>query len=305
MTCHACTSQKFARLLGTTDGSLRLNRCLSCGFVYLASWQQSLERFGELYEYYGGLSEEDVRLRHSPQNQARQRELLKALALYSRRRRLLDVGCGEGQLLQTAQEEGWTSIGIDLSEAAIRLCRERGLSVSRRDLFDPSLDDKRFDAVVMSELIEHVPAPGRFFSRAEELLDEGGILYVTTPNFGSLARRMLGADWSVIHPEHIGYFERSTLKATVLEQTGLQVVKIDADNITPSTFVAWLQRGSGRSTESATESHRKARQTIDQALRRAMYRSRLLRVSKELVNDVISRTGLGDTLVGWFQKPAS
>ena len=304
-TCHACTSQSFEHLLSADGGSLDVVRCLSCGFVYLASWERSLERFGELYDYYGRLTAEDLRRRYSPENRARQRELLIALERCARGRRLLDVGCGDGQLLQTAQIEGWDAVGIDLSETAILLCRERGLCAAQTDFFDPSLDLQRFDAIVMSELIEHVPAPARFLKRAEELLEEGGILYLTSPNFGSLARRMLGEAWSVIHSEHIGYFERTTLRRMVSQETGLHEIRIEANNITPSTFVAWLRRRGPQSAKAAATEHRKARRGVDQQLRRTVHQSRLLDASKTLLNHAISRMGLGDTLVAWLQKPAS
>jgi 2-polyprenyl-3-methyl-5-hydroxy-6-metoxy-1,4-benzoquinol methylase len=273
--------------------------------VYLASWPQSLERLGELYDYYGRLSKEDLARRYSPENRARQQELLKTLARYSRGHRLLDVGCGEGQLVQTAKDEGWGSVGIDLSEEAVRLCRQRGLSASQTDFFDTSLDLQRFDAIIMSELIEHVPSPARFLKRAEELLEEEGILYLTTPNFGSLARRMLGEAWSVIHSEHIGYFERATLRRMVREETGLREIGIEANNIAPSTFAAWLRGRGTQSAAAATTAHRKARRSLDQQLRRAAHNSRVLGASKELLNRAISSAGLGDTLVAWLQKPAS
>jgi hypothetical protein len=157
----------------------------------------------------------------------------------------------------------------------------------------------------MSELIEHVPSPQRFLKRAEELLDADGVLYLTTPNFGSLARRMLGETWSVIHPEHIGYFERSTLRKMASEQTRLREIRIEARNIAPSTFVAWLRRRGAQSAKTTVEVHRETRQGLDQQLRRAVQRSRMLGGSKNLLNHAISRAGLGDTLVAWLQKPAA
>jgi SAM-dependent methyltransferase len=269
-----CTSPSFERELSRGWDNLDVNRCKSCGFVYLASWEQSLAKSQELYDYYGQLSEQDMTRRHSPENRARQQELLKALSGYTRGRRLLDVGCGDGQLLQTAKDEGWNALGIDLS-----------------------------DAIVMSELIEHVPSPQRFFKRAEELLDVGGVLYLTTPNFGSLARRMLGETWSVIHSEHIGYFERSTLSRLASEETGLREIRIEANNIAPSTFVTWLRRRGNQTGAKAANVHRGARRGLDQRLRRAVHQSPALGASRDLLNHAISRAGLGDTLVAWLQKP--
>ena len=49
--------------------------------------------------------------------------------------------------------------------------------------------------------------------------------------------------------------------------------------------------------------HREARQGLDQQVRRLIRQSRSLRVVKALANRVISRSGLGDTLVGYYQKP--
>ncbi len=303
--CHVCTSPRSEPVVRSDEGNLAVNRCLSCGFAYLASWERSIEQARALYDYYGQLDDEDFARRYSAENRARQQKLLKELAAYTGGRRLLDVGCGDGQLLETAGDQGWDALGIDLSESAISCCHRRGLPASRTDFFDDSLDAQRFDVIVMSELIEHVPSPQRFLKRAETLLDHGGVVYLTTPNFGSLARRMLGGSWSVIHPEHIGYFERSSIRKLASEQTGLLEIKIDANNITPSTLVAWLRRSGSRTVTPASQLHRETRQSLDQELRRAVHKSRVLGISKEWTNRAISRLGLGDTLVAWLQKPAS
>lgn len=301
-----CNSPSFDAVLSADASELALNRCGACGFVYLCSWQESLANAEQLYDYYAQLTDEDLAERHSVENRARQQALLQKLSTYTTGRKLLDVGCGDGQLLQTAADAGWDGVGIDLSEAAVDLCRRRRLDVSNTDFFDRALDTRRFDVIVMSELVEHVPAPQRFLSRAESLLEPGGVLYLTTPNFGSLARRMLGGRWSVIHPEHIGYFEPSTLRDMVQRETGLRALEVEARNIAPSTFVAWARglRGQGAgSAEAATETHRRAREGLDQRLRRVLHRSRALSSSKDALNRAASRAGLGDTLVAWLQKP--
>ena len=87
------------------------------------------------------------------------------------------------------------------------------------------------------------------------------------------------------------------------KETGLHEVKIEANNITPSTFVAWWR---GRGTQLAattTELHRETREGLDQQLRRVVHRNPLMAMSKHLLNQVVSRAGLGDTLVAWLQKP--
>jgi len=233
-----------------------VNRCQSCGFVYLGNWEQSIAKAEQLYDYYDRFSDEDVTLRYTPENRARQQMLLNALASYTRGRKLLDVGCGIGQLLETAKDEGWDARGIDLSDTAIQLCRGRELSAFKTDFFDGSLDEQRFDVIVMSELIEHVPSPQRFLKRAEALLTPDGVLYLTTPNFGSLARRLLAESWSVVDPQHVGYFERSTLSKMASEETSLGEIKIEANNIALSTVVTWLRRRRTPTVRAAQQLHR-------------------------------------------------
>ena len=299
--CHVCSSTSSEPVLCAIGGEL--HRCHACGFVYLASWKASLEQTDELYDYYDAIDEETSKRRHSEENRKRQRALLCRLGTHTRGRTLLDVGCGDGQLLSTAADECWDATGIDLSSGAIRLCRAKGLRASNTDFFDASLDARRFDVIIMSELLEHVPAPQRFMERAEALLEEGGVLYLTTPNFGSLARRLLAEDWSVIHPEHIGYFERDTLQTMAARSTGLRALEIEARNIAPSTFVAWMKRRRSRGPGEAAATHRETREGVDQRLRALLGRSRALGISKSLVNRAVSTAGLGDTLVAWLQKP--
>ena len=192
--------------------------------------------------------------------------------------------------------------GVDLSESAIRLCKKRGLEASQTDFLSASLDGRRFDVITMSELIEHVPSPARFLRRAAQLLEREGVLYVTTPNFGSLAQRTLKGGWSIIHREHIGYFERSTLRRMACDGTGLREIKIEAKNIAPSTLVAWVQGRKEGSPTNVADMHREMRKDVDQRLRRTILARPALNTSKKILNRLISRIGLGDTLVAWLQK---
>ena len=76
----------------------------------------------------------DLTRRHSPgEPSPGTYSFSKELGAHARGRRLLDVGCGDGQLLQSASEAGWQAFGIDLSEPAVRLCRNRGLDAAQID----------------------------------------------------------------------------------------------------------------------------------------------------------------------------
>jgi len=107
--------------------------------------------------------------------------------------RVLDVGCGGGLLCEPLARLGATVTGIDASEQAIAAARAHaalsGLDVTFKRTAAETLleglangDDKPFDAVVASEVIEHVTDPGAFLATLSQLARPGGIVVLTTLN---------------------------------------------------------------------------------------------------------------------------
>jgi 2-polyprenyl-3-methyl-5-hydroxy-6-metoxy-1,4-benzoquinol methylase len=99
----------------------------------------------------------------------------------SSRPTLLDVGAGQGALIEEAEALGYDTLGIDRCEPLARRARARGLRVectSAKDLDGAA----RFDVVTMMDVIEHVPDPRRLLADARRLLRPLGRLVVYTPN---------------------------------------------------------------------------------------------------------------------------
>lgn len=135
------------------------------------------------------------------------------------RRRLLDVGCGPGFFLQTALQRGWLAHGIEPSRQAAAHARELGALVTEGFLTDESAAALgRFDAVNLSNVLEHVPDPAHLMHLVHGLLEPGGAICVTVPNDFSptqiAGRAAVGADdWWVAPPHHLNYFNFDSLTA--------------------------------------------------------------------------------------------
>jgi SAM-dependent methyltransferase len=74
--------------------------------------------------------------------------------------RILDIGCGFGQFLAALTRRGYTQCrGIDATDDAVRVCRERGLNVDLTDDITGfcSAHPAEFDLIVMSHVLEHLP----------------------------------------------------------------------------------------------------------------------------------------------------
>ncbi len=74
-------------------------------------------------------------------------------------RRVVDVGCGTGAILEALREAGCETLGLEYSEAGLQMCRIRGLDVQKFDLErdDWAGSDDAFDVALSLEVAEHLP----------------------------------------------------------------------------------------------------------------------------------------------------
>lgn len=111
-------------------------------------------------------------------------DLMAIAALIPTRSRVLDVGCGEGDLLEyLVREKEVDGRGVELSQANVNACVARGLSVVQGDA-DTDLADYPtavFDVVILSQTIQATRAPRAVLA---QLVRIGRHILVSFPNFG-------------------------------------------------------------------------------------------------------------------------
>jgi 2-polyprenyl-3-methyl-5-hydroxy-6-metoxy-1,4-benzoquinol methylase len=140
--------------------------------------------------------------------------------------RLLDIGCGSGELLEGMRQLGWQAEGVDFDPEAVRCARAKGLNVHLGSLAEQRFADKTFDAVIMSHLIEHVPDPAALLRECHRLLKQTGCLVIVTPNVNSWGHRLYGVNWRGLEPpRHLHLFSSGPLKV-VLRESGFHKVHL-------------------------------------------------------------------------------
>jgi SAM-dependent methyltransferase len=127
---------------------------------------------------------------------------------------LLDVGCGNGQFLVRMAMYGWTAEGIDTDPAAVAAAQRAGLRVRKADLDSLRVEvgPKAYDAVTLGHVIEHLHDPVAALRTVHELLREGGVVWIATPNVRAFNHRRYGREWLQLDPpRHVVIFSSSSL----------------------------------------------------------------------------------------------
>lgn len=105
---------------------------------------------------------------------------------FPQRLRVLDVGCGNGsQLALPLAHEGIAIAGIDLDEKSITHANQLASGTRSAHFQKVSIEqlvESDFDAVILSEVLEHVSNPGDLLQASVDRLSKSGIVIVTTPN---------------------------------------------------------------------------------------------------------------------------
>jgi len=215
--------------------------CRECATVQ----QPSLPGGDALHGLYREMSDQDY-LVEEEGRRTTARRLLTQVGSYVPHGALLDVGCGHGVLLDEARKLGYDVTGLELSSDAARHARETlGLDVHEVPLerFDPG--GRKFDVVMLADVIEHLEDPVGALDRCYDLLADGGVLVVVTPDPSSKTAQLAGSKWWGYIPAHMCLLPRKTLRE-LLAARGL-VISEDGPLVRTFTAGYWFMGMAERS----------------------------------------------------------
>ena len=235
-----------------------VRECLETGFVYLenppgydslkaelaweVTWQRESERRARAeparYAFSGVLKR--LRSRVLKRHKVAAMTVALVRASGSPRIRIVDLGCGAGQLLGIVMDrlpadprgrcEPW---GVEISNELARQSKEalapyggdcvHASALEGLGRFEPG----SLDLVVMSSFLEHEIQPLPLLREAAARLRAGGQVLIKVPNYASWNRRLRGPKWCGFRwPDHVNYFTPATL-AAMARAAGLEVERMN------------------------------------------------------------------------------
>lgn len=207
------------------DRNFNLVRCNHCQFVYLNPRPDAAEMRKHYPDFFYAYGEFPDVMPVAFEWRLRQIETRK------NRGKLLDVGCGDGFFLVFALQRGWDVYGLDTCPGAIQVAKEKlGERVSLNTLTEASYASDFFDVVSLFEVLEHLPNPMDHLREIHRILQSGGWICLSVPNFASLERWVFKKWWVGLDaPRHLQQFTPESLRS-LLEGAGFDVVDLKSVN---------------------------------------------------------------------------
>lgn len=168
--------------------AMRVVQCTQCGFYYtdpMPFWDD--DDLQTLYnvEYFG----DESTWWHHVRTEVDPRRRLGAIAreIKGARLRLLDIGCGQGYVLEHALQRGWEVWGLEPSKTwAEKTASRLGVKVWAQRVEYADLPAKSCGVIFSDSVIEHLAEPMAMMKLIRQVLKPGGIAYLVTPNADAL-----------------------------------------------------------------------------------------------------------------------
>lgn len=240
--CPACNGKGFVPFLVCKDHTVsretfQLLQCDQCGLVITTPRPDS-DQLGRYYisEEYISHTNKSASIIDTVYLRARRLTLrwkLRLLQTYSKpvAGTLLDYGCGTGEFLAAAKQNGYTVAGVEPSQGA----REKALTITNAPIYGElqSLQTKTFDIITLWHVLEHVPDVNSVIDQLCAKLTHNGTIFIAVPNHNSADGKHYGTNWAGYDvPRHLWHFSKRTMNL-LLGNHGLQIrhlvpMKLDA-----------------------------------------------------------------------------
>ena len=190
--------------------------------------QPSLENLGKYYESVDYISHTDSKRTlfekayHFVKSIALKNKLDLINSLQPQKGKILDIGAGTGDFLLVAKENGWQTTGVEPSDKAKAIAKNKGVSFV---IHTAELEDNSFDVISLWHVLEHVPNLDNQIKELKRLLKPNGSLIIAVPNFKSFDAKHYGKFWAAYDvPIHFWHFSKTAIKL-LFEKEGMELKK--------------------------------------------------------------------------------
>ncbi len=241
--CPFCSSKEKKHFITAKDilygnkGNFSYNKCQNCELVYLNPRPSEKE----IGKYYPKTYE-----KHKIEQKKTFYRILVDIFLklqlnlripFKKNGKFLEIGAGQGYLLENAEKIGWNVTGIEINKkAAEKISKKLGIKIFTKDLLECKFKKNSFDVVAIIHTLEHMHHPFKELKEIHKILKPGGMIWIEVPNIDSFEFKLFKKKWYALQPPvHLTHFNKKTISKT-LNKAGFKIKKIRFDS-TPWFFL--------------------------------------------------------------------
>jgi 2-polyprenyl-3-methyl-5-hydroxy-6-metoxy-1,4-benzoquinol methylase len=199
-------------------GKYDLLKCRLCSFVYVDATDEQIEQINFSFGDHVKCHYREVQ---SSIDVMWFERISTILTKGKKGLKVLDIGCGNGVLLRQFQKKGCECFGSDPSPWARQYAEQYGYTLLGR-IEQAEIASNFFDIITSTSTLEHVARPLEHLKHIIAAVKEGGIIYLTVPNYGSLPIRLHLIKGRLVDPPgHCNYFTAKTLR-NLFKQKGIK-----------------------------------------------------------------------------------
>ncbi|MGH8497280.1 MAG: glycosyltransferase [Methylococcales bacterium] len=223
----------------------RIVRCDYCGFMAINP-QPSDDVLAEIYgKDYFLLSSVQEGLQHVETLKQSTADIYLDV-LFSKRSTttssLLEIGCGNGDLLLRAALRGIYVTGVEVSPHACAVARKK-LERYNVEIIEGEIDILKdrvacFDYIVFCDVLEHARDPRSVLCTIYDLLKPNGVIFCVVPSLDSWSARLLKTNWMEFKLEHLSYFNIKTLRSLLFQEGFSQIKHFSAKKTLSLDYIA-------------------------------------------------------------------
>jgi len=206
--------------LGNYKKHSRIVKCKNCGLVYT----NPMEDIPKLMKGYKDVVDDEY-LATEKYRKVLSSKHLEKMQKYTKKGKILDIGCFAGYFLELARKEGWEGYGIEPSVWASDIAKKRKVKIISKNIENAKLQRNFYDAITMWDVIEHLADPKKIIAKSYKSLKKGGIIAMGTPNIDSLVAKILRNNNPYILRMHLTFFSPKTL-GEMMQEEGFEIVKV-------------------------------------------------------------------------------
>ena len=221
-TCIACQKSQFETVVASKDYCVSMEdftvmKCTNCGFAFTAN-APNAQLIGKYYEHADYISHTDTKegLFFNVYHKVRAYMLGQKLGYIKAHKAinsLFDIGSGTGYFVDHVKNEKIDVVGFEPDEAA-RAQAKKNFGIDLECAIEQVLQsNKKFDAISMWHVLEHVHELDAYFEHFRSLLNDQGILAIAVPNYTSYDASFYQKHWAAYDlPKHLWHFSPESMK---------------------------------------------------------------------------------------------